>query len=178
MKNFYIIISDKILGLFSIFSWLTCVIEYWINSYNRLISIIESWRDNIEKEKWLELSYWWSWITWSNLEKVIINDWEIIKNLRERINELDCFENELIEYKIIYYKLEFIEYDEVFYENELKSMIKSIISLINIINCLLYSLLLYFNFFFALSAVINNHRFSLSNMHYVIISEESWRLII
>ena len=96
-----------------------------------------------------------------------------MKSLREKINELNYFENELIEREMIYCRLEFIEHDKIFYEDELKSMIRSTISLTDVINCLLYSLLLYFNFFFALSAVVNNHRFSLSNIYHVVIFEES-----
>ena len=96
-----------------------------------------------------------------------------MKGLRERINELNYFENKLIKYEMIYYKLEFIEYNKIFYKNKLKLMIKSIILLINIINYLLYSLLLYFNFFSTFSIIINNHRFSLLNIYHIVISRES-----
>ena len=93
--------------------------------------------------------------------------------MKERINELNYFENELIEYEMIYYKLEFIEHDEIFCENELKSMIKSRISLIDVINCLLYSLSLHFNSFSILSIVINNRQSSFPNMRRVVIFEGS-----
>ena len=96
-----------------------------------------------------------------------------MKNLKEKINELNYFENKLIKYKMIYYKLKFIEYNEIFYKNKLKSIIKSIISLINIINYLLYFLLLYFNFFFTFSIIVNNHRSLFSNICHVVIFEES-----
>ena len=93
-----------------------------------------------------------------------------MKSLREKINELDCFENELIEREIIYYRLEFIEHGGVFCEDELKSMIRSITSLTDVINCLLCSLSLYFNSFSALSAVVNSHRSPLPNVRRIVIS--------
>ena len=96
-----------------------------------------------------------------------------MKNLRKKINEFDCFEDELIECEVIYYKLEFIEHGKIFCEDELKLLAKSIISLIDVINCLLYSLLLYFNFFFTLSAIVNSYQSSLSNMRRIVISKES-----
>ena len=100
----------------------------------------------------------------------------MMKDLKVKISDDDCFS--LIECFVMYYWKKFIEYDEIFYEVKLELPIRLIISLIDIVDCSLCSLLLYFNFFSALSVVINWYQSPLPNIHRAVISGESWRLMI